>query len=102
MHRFIAHLLIISVLTVNAAWAMDDCTLQYANVAPGLALSSDLSADKSGNGICDDLCVGWLHLVAIASDSQLDYFPSTHQAVAGISFSFHSLDPAPPIRPPQI
>ena len=101
MHRFIAHLLIISVLTVNAAWAMDDCALQYSNAA-GLVLSSDLSADKSGKGICDDLCVGWLHLVAIASDTQLDYFPSTHQAVVGISFSFRSLDPAPPIRPPQI
>ena len=111
MRRFIAHLLIISLLAINVAWAVDECALQYSNEASGVALSTDLSADLSADSypdtagdddICDVPCIGWLHLVAVTSGTKLGDFPFIHQAVARTGLSFHSLDQTPPIRPPQI
>jgi len=107
MRRFIAHLLIISLLAINVAWAVDECALQYSNEASAVALSGDLSADSypdttGDDDVCDDPCVGWLHLVAITPGAKFDYFPFTRQAVVRTGISFHSLDQTPPIRPPQI
>ena len=107
MHRFIAHLLIFSVLATNVAWAMDDCSSQYSNnEVSGLVLASglagDLSSDSQNDDVCDEPCVGWLHLVAITPGTKLDYFPFTRQEVVRTDISFHSLDKTPPIRPPQI
>ncbi len=110
MRRFIAHLLIISLLAINVAWAADECALQYSNEASGVALPADLSADLSADSypdtagdddVCDDPCVGWLHFVAIMPGAKFDYFPFTCQAVVRTGISFHSLDQTPPIRPPQ-
>lgn len=111
MRRFIAHLLIISLLAINVAWAVDECALQYSNEASGvvleLGLAGDLSADShpdttGDDGVCNDPCIGWLHLVAITPGIKLDYFPFTRQEVVRTDISFHSLDKTPPIRPPQI
>ena len=107
MRRFIAHLLIISLLAINVAQAVDECALQYSNEASGVALSGDLSADSypdtaGDDDVCDDPCVGWLHLIAITSGTKLDYFPFIRQDAVRTGISFHSLDKAPPIRPPQI
>lgn len=100
--RFIAHLLILSVLAVNVAWAMDDCAAQYSNGAPGTMLSGDLLGEEQDGSGCDVPCVGWLHLVAILPGTKFDDLPVTQQEVARINLLFHSLDPTPPIRPPQI
>jgi len=102
MRRFIAHLLILSVLVTNVAWAMDDCSSQYSNEVSALAQSSDLSNNSQSVGVCDDPCVGWLHLVGITPGTKLDYFPFTRQEVMRTGIFFNSLDQAPPIRPPQI
>jgi len=102
MRRFIAHLLILSVLATNVAWAMDECSLQYSNEDYGLAQLDGLSSDTVNDGVCDDPCVGWLHLVAITPGTKLDYFPFTRQVMVRTGLFFHSLDQAPPIRPPQI
>ncbi len=102
MRQFIAHFLILSVLATNVAWAMDDCSSQHLNEDYGLVQLDSLSSDTMNNGVCDDPCVGWLHLVAIPLGTKLDYFPFTRQDVVRIETSFHSLDQAPPIRPPQI
>jgi len=102
VRRFIAHLLILSVLAVNVAWAMDDCALQYSSDAPGLTLSSDLPDGEQGDGGCDVPCVGWLHLVAIIPGAKFDEPFSRQQGTMGSNASFHSLDQTPPVRPPQI
>ncbi len=100
MHRFIAYLLIFSVIATNVAWAMDDCSSQYSNSeVSGLALSSGLSSDNQSNNVCDERCVGWLHLVAITPTTKLNYFPFTRQEVVRTDISFHSLDKMPPIDP---
>jgi len=98
MRRFIAHLLIFSVLVTNVAWAMDDCFSQNLNEASGLVQPADIQNDE----VCDDLCVGWLHLVAINPDTKLGYFPFSRQEAVRTGIFFHSLDQAPPLRPPQI
>jgi len=102
MRQFIAYLLILSVLATNVAWAMDDCSSQYSNEVSALALSSDLSSNSQSDGVCDDACVGWLHLVGITPGTKLDCFSLTRQDEVQIKTPFHSLDQAPPIRPPQI
>jgi len=102
MRQFIAHLLIFSVLATNVAWAMDDCSSQYSNEGYGLAQFGGLSSDTMNDGVSDDPCVGCLHLAAIPLGTKLNYFPPTRQDVVRIDSSFHSLDQAPPIRPPQI
>jgi len=102
MRQFIAYLLILSVLVTNVAWAMDDCFSQYSNEVSAPAQLSDLSSISQSDGVCDDSCVGWLHLVAITPGTKLDYFPLTRQDVVRVETYFHSLDQAPPIRPPQI
>jgi len=100
MRRFIAHLLILSVLVTNVAWAMDDCSWQYSNDIPEFTQLDDVSSDRQNDN--DDSCFGWLHLVAITPATKLDYFSFAGQDVARTGISFHSLDQAPPIRPPQI
>jgi len=102
VRRFITHLLIISLLAINVAWAVDDCALQYSNEAPEVVLSSDLFTDGQNDDVCNDPCVGWLHLVAITPDTKFGDFPSTRQEVVRTDISFYSLNQAPPIRPPQI
>lgn len=99
MHRFIAHLLIVSVLTINVVWAMDDCPLQYSNETPGLVLS----ADNQNDGVYDAPCIGWFHLVAITPVAKsFNYFPFIRQKAERTGIFFHSFDQAPPTRPPQI
>lgn len=107
MHRFIAHLLIVSLLAINMAWAVDDCSSQYPNEGSGVVLSNELSVDShpdtSGdNNVCDAPCVGSLHLVAITPGDKFDYYPFTQHTVVRTGISFHSLDQTPLIQPPQI
>jgi len=102
MRRIIAHLLIFTVLVTNVAWAVDDCFSPYGSNEPALAQSGDLSGDSMNDGVCDEFCAGWLHLVALASDTKLDYPKLTRQDVVRTNLSYHSLDQTPPFRPPQI
>ncbi len=79
MRQFIAHLLILSVIVTNVAWAMDDCYSLYSNnEISGEPLLSDLSNDSQSIDICDELCVGWLHLVAIPPATKFDNFSFAH------------------------
>jgi len=102
MRQFIAHLLILFVFATNVAWAMEDCSSQYSNEDYELMQFSGLPSDAMNGGVSDDPCVGCLHLVSIPLGTKFDYFPLTRQDVMRIESSFHSLDQAPPIRPPQI
>ena len=107
VRRLITHLVILSLLAINVAWAVDDCAAQDLHEAADVTLSADFpdhsQPDTAGDDdICDVPCIGWLHLVAITSGTKLDDFPFTHPEVARTGLSFHSLAQAPPIRPPQI
>lgn len=102
MRRIISHLLIFTVLVTNVAWAVDDCFSPYGSDESVLVQSGDLSGDSLNDGVCDEFCAGWLHLVAIAHETKLDYFPFTRQDVVRTNLSYHSLDQTPPFRPPQI
>ncbi len=101
VRRFIVRLLILSVLAINVAWAMDDCAAQYSHQSSESGLSTALPDDQDSSG-CDVPCLGWLHLVAIVPGTKFDDFSSAHHAVARIDLSFYSLDQTPPVRPPQI
>jgi len=102
MRNFIVLLLIFAVLTTNVAWALDDCFPPYGSDETVLVQSDDLSTENLNDVVCDELCVGWLHLVAIAPETKLDYFPYLPQDMTRITLSYHSLYQEPPIKPPQI
>jgi len=102
MRYFIVLLLIFAVLTTSVAWALDDCFPPYGSDETVLVQSDNLSGEGLNDGACDELCVGWLHLVAIAPETKFDYFPFPRQDMMRITLSYHSLNQEPPIRPPQI
>jgi len=102
MRRIIAHLLIFSVLVTNVAWAVDDCFSPYGSDDSTLVQSGDLSDDNLNDGVCDEFCAGWLHLVAIAPETKFNYPTVARQDVVRTNLSYHSLDQTPPFRPPQI
>lgn len=102
MCRFIVRLLIITVLVTNVAWAVDDCFSPFGSDDSALVQSGDLSGDSLNDGVCDEFCAGWLHLVALASETKLDYPKFTRQDMARVDILYHSLDQTPPFRPPQI
>ncbi len=102
MRRFVTHLLIFTVLASNVVWAVDDCFSAYASEASVLAQPGDLSGDSQSDNICEEFCLGWLHLVTITFNAKFDYPPFVRQYVAWRDLSYHSPDQKPPIRPPQI
>jgi len=102
MRQFIARLLILIVLVTNVAWAVDECFSPYGSDDFALVQSGDLSGDSLNDGVCDEFCAGWLHLVGIAPEAQLDYIPFARQDMARTDLSYYSLNQQPPIRPPQI
>jgi len=98
MRRIIAHLLIFSVLVTNVAWAVDDCFSPYGSDDSTLVQSDD----NLNDGVCDEFCAGWFHLVAIAPETKFNYPTVARQDVVRTNLSYHSLDQTPPFRPPQI
>ena len=103
MHQFVVRLLILIVLATNVAWALDDCcSFPYSNEASGMAVLGDLSSDSQDSDVCDEPCIGWLHLAVIAPLTKLDYYPFIRQNVARFNILYHSLDQEPLYRPPQI
>jgi len=102
MNRFIVRLLIVTVLANNMAWAMDECFSLYGSNEPALTQSGDLYGDSLSEGVCDEFCAGWLHLVGITPGTKLDCPLFTREDVVWTNISYHSLDQTPPFRPPQI
>jgi hypothetical protein len=98
MYRFITHLLIIAVLATNIAWAEDNCAESSVGDASILVQVDNSQSD----GVCDDFCVGWLHLVSITPEARLGDFAPVRQTVMWTGISYYSRDQEPPLRPPQI
>ncbi len=67
MTRFIGWLLIVSTLTLNMAWAVDNCAFSdSANTGAGVTSTSDSAPDSTGIlPACDQWCPGWMSLVAL-------------------------------------
>ncbi len=98
MHRIFIQLLILAMLATNLAWAGDSCFTTSVSDTTVLA-QIDVEQDS---GVCDDLCVGWLHLHSIAPETGHTDFASAGQAVAWTDMILDSRDQEPPLRPPQI
>tara|TARA_R110002073_G_scaffold209439_2_gene369951 strand:- start:155 stop:463 length:309 start_codon:yes stop_codon:yes gene_type:complete len=102
MVRFIARLLIVSVLTLNVAWAVDACAFTepggdwslQSEGHPNVPLNADLD--------CDRWCHAWVNPVALLDASVLDGYTAAaiHDGLYAISYS--RLAVPPPFRPPIV
>lgn len=102
MIRFVAQLLIVSLLTLNIAWAMDACAFSDPGQVGGVLLQTDdPSPDSPNAGLdCDDWCHAWVSHVALTRSS----IPAIHipAIITGgfYLFSYSSLPIPPPFQPP--
>ena len=105
MIRFIAHLLIISLLTMNIAWAVDECAFTDPSETSGMSVQAD---DKSPvnpsntNFDCDDWCHTWANPVFLSGTLFLnDYIAITINGDF-YTLSYSSLAIPPPFHPPIV
>ncbi len=103
--RFVAKLLIVSLLTLNIAWTADECAFTSPGEPSDLSLKADNQppVDPTNTGLdCDDWCHGWSNPVAlpgaIVSDS---YTPAVING-GSCTLSYSSLPIPPPSHPPIV
>lgn len=102
MVRLIAHLLIVSLLTLNIAWAADECAFNDPGQVRGVLLQVDApSLDFLKVGLdCDDWCQAWVSPVALNRSVVTHlYIPATISG-GSYTFSYSSLSIPPPSHPP--
>lgn len=102
MVQFITRLLIVSLLTMNIAWAVDACVFTDPGQGGGaLVQTDDQSPDSPNTGLdCDDWCHAWVSDIALTRSIVADlYFPATIFGET-YTFSFSSLPIPPPFPPP--
>lgn len=104
MVRIVAWFLIVSLLTLNVAWAVDNCAfIDPSDSNTGLAQTLDPAPADSTNTIptCNHWCPGWMHLVALSGSSTLlpGLLPATVEGVFGADPYFF-LPAPPPTHPP--
>lgn len=102
MVRFITQLLIISLLTMNIAWAVDECAFTDPGQGGGaLVQNDDQSPDSPNTGLdCDDWCHAWVgHNALMRSPLPEACIPTV---ITGGSYllSYSSLSIPPPFHPP--
>jgi len=105
MSRFIAQLLIVSLLTMNIAWAVDKCAFTSPGAPGDVSVLTDAKppADPANAGLsCDDWCHAWVNPVALPSVIVADGCACTF--IIGISCisSYSSLGIPPPFHPPIV
>jgi len=103
MVRFIASLLIVSLLTLNFAWAVDECAFTDPGEPSGVShlVDGKVPADPSNAGPdCADWCHAWVNPIALPGSLVPDsYTPATIQGGFYIP-SYSSLPIPPPFHPP--
>ena len=103
MSRLIAQLLIISLLTLNAAWAADECAFTALDDAGSLSSQIDDKSPPNNSGTkfdCDDWCHAWVTVVALPGAIILaSYTPATINGGFNI-LPYSSLTASPPFHPP--
>ena len=85
MSRFIAQLLIVSLPTLNIAWAVDACVLTDPGASGGtyVQVDGEPPVDPANAGIdCDDWCHAWANPVALPGAIVPDGYASSHEATA--------------------
>lgn len=102
MTRFIAQLLIVSLLTLNIAWAVDECAIADPGQVNGVLLPVDDQSPDSLNAgpDCDDWCHAWVSPVALTRNSVPDIFIPTIISGGTYLLSYSSLPIPPPYHPP--
>ena len=101
MVRFIVQLLIVSLLTLNIAWAVDECAFTDPGQTNSVFQIDDSSPDTPNGGLgCDDWCHAWVNPIGLTGSSILDvYILATFSGGACI-LSYSSLSISPPFHPP--
>ena len=103
MIRFIISLLIVSILTLNVAWAVDTCAFTGSDDAGGSLIQADSQPldDSETVGLdCDDWCLGCSTPIVPPGSSVLTgYKPATSHGGFYAS-SYTSLPIPPPFHPP--
>ena len=104
MVRFIASLLIVSLLTLNVAWAVDECAFTDPGEPSGVShlVDCQVPADPSSAGPdCDDWCPAWVSSIALPGGSIVpdSFTPATLQGGFYVP-SYSSLALQPPFHPP--
>jgi|GEM_PF-2125441 len=103
MSRFIAQLLIVSLLTLNIAWAVDACVLTDPGAPGGTSVQVDGEppVDPANAGIdCDDWCHAWANPVALQGAFVPDGYASSTLNGGFYTLSYSSLAIPPPLHPP--
>jgi len=103
MSRFIAQLLVVTLLTLNIAWAVDECALNDPGTPDGSSVQTDAQPplDSANTGFdCDDWCHAWAHSVALPSTTIID--GCTCGFIPGVTriLSYSSPGVSPPFHPP--
>lgn len=105
MVRFITQLLIVSLLTLNIAWAADECAFTEPGQAGGLSLQADgLSpSDPADAGLdCDNWCHAWISHIALPDTIVPDGYTPTILGSDFRVFPYSSLAIPPPFHPPIV
>ena len=106
MFRFIAQLLIVSLLSLNSAWASDECAFSALDDASSLSAQINDRSPPSlsdSNFDCDDWCHVWaspaalLRMVILSSDTPVLTIDSDFYTL-----SYGSLAIPPPFHPPIV
>jgi hypothetical protein len=102
MIRFIAQLLIVSLFTLNIAWAVDECSFTNPEQVNDVLLQAgDTSPDSSNAGLdCDDWCPGWISHIALMRNNAPDVYMLASFSGSSYTFSYSSPPISPPFHPP--
>lgn len=103
MTRLTASLLIASLLTLNIAWAVDECAFTEPSQAGILSLIVDgqPTADPANADLnCDDWCLAWVSQLAPMRGDVPDVHITAITTGGVHRFSYSSLLIPPPLHPP--
>jgi hypothetical protein len=105
MARLTASLLVVSLLSLNIAWAVDECAFTDPGQAHVLSLLADgqSPADPTNAGLnCDDWCLAWVSQVAPTTGDVLDAHITAIITGGALLFSYSSLPIPPSLQPPIV
>lgn len=103
MTRFIAQLLIVSLLTLNIAWASDECAFTYPGAAGAMSVHADDDSPANPSNAdfdCDDWCYAWMNVVTLPGTIVLDAYTSATINGGYYTLPYSSLTAPPPFHPP--
>lgn len=103
MIRFITHVLILSMLTLNIAWAVDACAFTSPANPTHVSLQADdqTPVDPTNLGLaCDDWCHAWVGHIALIEGPAYSFDMTS--VFPNITYTplYSSLKTSPPFHPP--